>query len=178
MLRSASSAAVLLQFLVQHIRIEPDAAFPGDRGRFGIDAHFFELSHIAPQLESADLEQSTQKDASFETVVEADPQLVVLFSLARVLSVHDGFSAHGTIVAFQSQLSAPPVWYSMTRVSKKLRSFLRSIISLIQGNGLVAPGYSVSRPICWERRLAMNLRYYLKIGAFSPSTPRGMVSSA
>jgi hypothetical protein len=35
----------------------------------------------------------------------------------------------------QSQDRAPPVWYSMTRVSKKLRSFLRSIISLIQGNG-------------------------------------------
>ena len=35
----------------------------------------------------------------------------------------------------QSQDRAPPVWYSITRVSKKLRSFLRSIISLIQGNG-------------------------------------------
>src|SRR5579862_2871011 len=35
----------------------------------------------------------------------------------------------------QSQDNAPPDWYSMTRVSKKLRSFFRSIISLIQGNG-------------------------------------------
>jgi hypothetical protein len=34
-----------------------------------------------------------------------------------------------------SQFSAPPVWYSVTRVSKKLRSFFRSIISLIHGNG-------------------------------------------
>ena len=40
----------------------------------------------------------------------------------------------------QSQLSAPPVWYSMTRVSKKFFSFLRSIISDIHGNGLFAPG--------------------------------------
>ena len=33
----------------------------------------------------------------------------------------------------------------MTRVSKKLRSFFRSIISLIHGNGLLAPGYITSR---------------------------------
>ena len=38
----------------------------------------------------------------------------------------------------QSQLSAPPVWYSITRVSKKFFSFLRSIISAIHGNGLSA----------------------------------------
>jgi len=40
----------------------------------------------------------------------------------------------------QSQESAPPVWYSITRVSKKLRSFFRSIISLIQGNGFSSFG--------------------------------------
>src|SRR4051812_795852 len=40
----------------------------------------------------------------------------------------------------QSQLSAPPVLYSMTLVSKKFFSFLRSISSLIHGNGFVAPG--------------------------------------
>ncbi|MFM2405023.1 MAG: hypothetical protein RL223_2903, partial [Pseudomonadota bacterium] len=55
----------------------------------------------------------------------------------------------------QSQLSAPPDWYSMTRVSKKLRSFFRSIISLIQGNGFSSFGKSGSRPICVARRLAM-----------------------
>ena len=55
----------------------------------------------------------------------------------------------------QSQLSAPPDWYSMTRVSKKLRSFLRSIISLIQGNGFSSFGKSGSRPIWVARRLAM-----------------------
>ena len=38
-----------------------------------------------------------------------------------------------------SQFSVPPVWYSVTRVSKKFFSLLRSITSLIQGKGLVAP---------------------------------------
>ena len=50
--------------------------------------------------------------------------------------------------ALQSQLSAPPVWYSMTRVSKKFFSFLRSIISDIQGKGLDAPENNRSSPIC------------------------------
>ena len=54
-----------------------------------------------------------------------------------------------------SQLSAPPDWYSMTRVSKKLRSFLRSIISAIQGNGLSSAGNIASMPICCARRLAI-----------------------
>ncbi len=58
----------------------------------------------------------------------------------------------------QSQLSAPPVWYSITRVSKKFFSFFRSMISLIHGKGLLAPGYSSFRPIWVRRRLAMNLR--------------------
>src|SRR5512145_2726181 len=56
---------------------------------------------------------------------------------------------------FQSQESAPPDWYSMTRVSKKLRSFFRSIISLIQGKGFSSLGNSGSKPICVARRLAM-----------------------
>ena len=55
----------------------------------------------------------------------------------------------------QSQDRAPPDWYSMTRVSKKLRSFFRSIISLIQGNGFSSFGKSASRPIWVARRLAM-----------------------
>ena len=45
-------------------------------------------------------------------------------------------------------------------------------------DGLLAPGYITSRPICWQRRLQMKRRYSLNIGAFRPSTPRGMVSSA
>lgn len=40
------------------------------------------------------------------------------------------------IAAIYSQFKVPPVWYSITRVSKKLRSFFRSIISLIHGKGL------------------------------------------
>ena len=55
----------------------------------------------------------------------------------------------------QSQESAPPDWYSITRVSKKLRSFFRSIISLIQGKGFSSLGKSTSSPICVARRLAM-----------------------
>jgi len=57
--------------------------------------------------------------------------------------------------ATQSQDRAPPVWYSMTRVSKKLRSFFRSIISLIQGKGFSSLGNSSSNPIWVARRLAM-----------------------
>jgi hypothetical protein len=56
----------------------------------------------------------------------------------------------------QSQLSAPPVWYSVTRVSKKFFSFFRSSTSDIQGKGLVAPAYCSGRPIWEQRRLAMN----------------------
>jgi len=55
----------------------------------------------------------------------------------------------------QSQESAPPDWYSITRVSKKFRSFFRSIISLIQGNGFSSFGNKVSKPIWVARRLAM-----------------------
>ena len=57
-----------------------------------------------------------------------------------------------------SQFRAPPVWYSITRVSKKLRSFFRSIISLIQGKGFSSCANSVSSPICCARRFAMNLK--------------------
>jgi len=55
----------------------------------------------------------------------------------------------------QSQFNVPPVWYSITRVSKKLRSFFKSIISLIHGNGFSSFGKSASSPICTARRLAM-----------------------
>jgi hypothetical protein len=55
----------------------------------------------------------------------------------------------------QSHESAPPDWYSMTRVSKKLRSFFRSIISLIHGNGFSSCGNIASMPICCARRFAM-----------------------
>ena len=58
-------------------------------------------------------------------------------------------------VLAQSHDRAPPVWYSMTRVSKKLRSFFRSIISLIQGKGFSSFGNNASRPICIARRFAM-----------------------
>ena len=68
------------------------------------------------------------------------------------------FAASPALASGQSQERAPPVWYSMTRVSKKLRSFLRSIISLIHGNGFSSFGNRASRPICVARRLAMYRR--------------------
>ena len=40
-------------------------------------------------------------------------------------------------------------------VSKKLRSFFKSIISLIHGNGFSSLGNSSSNPICVARRFAM-----------------------
>lgn len=69
-----------------------------------------------------------------------------------------GLCSSGSGQGTQSQLSAPPVWYSVTRVSKKLRSFLRSIISLIHGNGFSSFGNSGSRPICTARRFAIKRR--------------------
>ncbi len=69
-----------------------------------------------------------------------------------------GFVGRGRAIRDQSQFSAPPVWYSVTRVSKKLRSFFRSIISLIHGNGFSSFGNSASRPIWTARRFAMKRR--------------------
>src|SRR5205085_1151839 len=70
------------EVLVEHIAVEPDAAFPGDRRRVRIDADLLELAHIAPQLESADLEQIAEEHAALESVLEAQPQFVVLLGLA------------------------------------------------------------------------------------------------
>ena len=53
---------------------------------------------------------------------------------------HPGQSQHLPVLVGYSQFSAPPVWYSITRVSKKLRSFFRSIISLIHGKGFSSLG--------------------------------------
>src|SRR5690606_29932589 len=76
------------------------------------------------------------------------------------------------------QLSAPPVRYSVTRVSKKFFSFLRSTISLIHGSGFAACGNSGGKPICWRRRLATKRKYASTVAALSPSTPRGSESRA
>ena len=79
-------------------------------------------------------------------------------SFTRNSLLHSRMVRHSDALAStlnHSQLSAPPDWYSMTRVSKKLRSFFRSIISLIQGNGLSSCRNIGSRPICCARRLAM-----------------------
>jgi hypothetical protein len=72
-----------------------------------------------------------------------------------VFKCQDSSACDRTHVRPQSQDKAPPLWYSMTRVSKKFRSFFKSIISLIHGNGFSSFGKSSSRPICVARRLAM-----------------------
>src|SRR5713101_6925520 len=74
--------------MIEDVRIEPDAALPGDRRRLRIDADPFELAHIAPQLEGTDLEEIAEEHAALEAVLETQPQPVVLFRLARGHSVH------------------------------------------------------------------------------------------
>jgi hypothetical protein len=61
-------------------------------------------------------------------------KLEALASLTSTATSAYSIASHASPL-HQSQFSAPPVWYSMTRVSKKFRSFFRSIISLIQGKG-------------------------------------------
>lgn len=75
----------------------------------------------------------------------------------RLVATRFGFLCR-VALTHHSQLRAPPVWYSITRVSKKFRSFFRSIISLIHGNGFSSCANKASRPICCARRLAMNRR--------------------
>jgi len=60
------------------------------------------------------------------------------------------------VVRLPHHCNAPPLWYSVTRVSKKFFSFLRSSTSDIHGNGFTAPGHCSGSPICWQRRLATN----------------------
>src|SRR5690606_32738168 len=48
-----------------------------------------------------------------------------------------------------------PVWYSVTRVSKKFFSFFRSMASDIHGNGFSVAANSGARPSCVQRRLVM-----------------------
>src|SRR5688572_23493051 len=112
---------VRLDVMIEDVGVQAYAAFPGHGRGGGVDADFLELAHVPPQLESADLKQVAEEHAALQPVLEAQPQLVVLFGLA-------GGDSHLVPFLFhvgQSQFSAPPVWYSMTRVSKKLRSFLR-----------------------------------------------------
>ena len=61
------------------------------------------------------------------------------------------------MMAYRDQLqsSVPDDWYSVTRVSKKFFSLLRSIVSLIQGNGF-DERYWVGSPTRSSRRSAMN----------------------
>ncbi|MDH4565715.1 PAS domain S-box protein [Pseudomonas sp. BN414] len=115
------------------------------------------VAQAAPKAFASDLVARTYTD---DTGAVASLQLALISEGARIRSAlcRLGDFADLTGCFYQSQLSAPPVWYSITRVSKKFFSFFRSMISDIHGNGLLVPGYSSFRPIWVRRRLAMNLR--------------------
>src|SRR5947208_9557416 len=82
--------------MIEDVGVEPDAALPGDRRRLRVDADLFELAHVAPQLEGADLEEIAEEHAALEAGLETQPQPVGLFRLARGHSVHLGPSLlHG-----------------------------------------------------------------------------------
>ena len=76
---------------------------------------------------------------SFQTVLSNLRSFKRPFFQTFVLSIFSR-SVFTLAIADQSQLSAPPVWYSITRVSKKFRSFFRSIISAIHGKGFSSCG--------------------------------------
>src|SRR4051812_2209773 len=76
------------EVLIQDIAVEPNTAFPGNGRGMRIDAHLLELAHIPPQLERADLEQVAEEHRAFESVLEAQPQLVILLGLACCDSMH------------------------------------------------------------------------------------------
>src|SRR3990170_4574637 len=128
--RPRSPPAPRRHVVVEDARTEPDASLPRHRRGLGNDAHFLELSHIPPHLERTDLEQIDEKLTTDQPVVEPQPQHVVFLRLAGSDPVHRiPIFSHQLAFAqiresAQSQLNAPPVWYSITLVSKKLRSFL------------------------------------------------------
>src|SRR5690606_29994659 len=100
--------------MIEDIRVKANTTFPGDGRRLRIDAHFFELANVAPQLEGADLEQVAEKHPPLQSVFEAQPQLVILLRPAFGDPVHLVPFLRHMAFRFYSQLSAPPVWYSMT----------------------------------------------------------------
>ena len=69
---------------------------------------------------------------------------------ARIPSRDTGAAPTGV----QSQVREPAVWYSVTRVSKKFFSLLRSMICAIHGNGFSRP-YCPDSPMRSIRRSAM-----------------------
>src|SRR5579871_756912 len=78
--------------------------------------------------------------------------------------------------AAYSQVNEPPLWYSITRVSKKFFSFFKSIASLIHGNGFSDGGNTGSSPSCPQRRFAMKCIYCSHSAADKPRNPFGIVS--
>ncbi len=124
---------------------EEYAALPGLNGRFGV-VKKVGLGRVLSIRYSCCL--SSFSFFSFSAATAGEPAALKFL----------GRSSCCAAPGHQSQFSAPPVWYSMTLVSKKLRSFFRSIISLIHGKGFSSCSNSASRPICCARRFAMNRR--------------------
>src|SRR3990167_2208061 len=73
--------------------------------------------------------------------------------------------------------NAPPVRYSVTRVSKKFFSFERSTASLIHGKGFATLNCGGS-PTRSRRRSATYSMYCLKPAAFMPKMPSGKTCAA
>src|SRR5687768_16512226 len=101
---------VRLDVMIKNIRVEANASRPSDGRGLGVDAHLLELAHVAPQLEGADLEQVAEEHPAFQPVLEAQPELVILFRLACCYSHRIELLKHVLPPPrVQSQLSAPPV---------------------------------------------------------------------
>src|SRR6056297_1984228 len=123
---------------------------------------------VQPGLEGGAQGLGDELDEAAYRAVE--PLLATVLELLDVGAHHGGLAAlavHGGVRLVgcggpgiqssdaQSQDRVPPVWYSVTRVSKKFFSFFRSIISLIHGKGLETPANCSGRPTWAQRRLAM-----------------------
>jgi hypothetical protein len=83
-----NSFAARQQILMQDVGIEPDPAVPYDRRRFPIHDDATEPFHIPPGAESAHFEEIPEKHATFQTVVELQPEPVIRRGLALGHPMH------------------------------------------------------------------------------------------
>src|SRR6185503_5130403 len=109
---------VCLHVMIKNIGVKAYPALPRHGRGIRVDAHLLELAHVAPELESADLEEIAEEHAALKPVLEAQPQLVVFFRLACCYSHRIELLEHVAppreyllrIPNSYSQLNAPPVW--------------------------------------------------------------------
>ena len=130
--------------------------------RFFRSCHSFLLDHVAKSTSRweyakrfAALGQRKIGPSAANTGAKSNAHSLVALLAFAILEIMLFLLVLSLSASHQSQDRAPPDWYSITRVSKKLRSFFKSIISLIHGNGFSSFGNRVSSPICVARRLAM-----------------------